>query len=221
MGHLILSGGGDKEQSKEIDQYFIEHINPSKPLLYIPIAMNGIIPYEECFKWANSVFNPFGIDIIMWTNVDNKSFDDLKQFSAIYIGGGNTFNLLREFRISQFDSLLKEYIENDGIVYGGSAGAIILGSNIMTCAHMDPNNTDLQSINGLNLISDYSIWCHYEAENESLISGFIKDYKKSVIALRDGTGVAVSDEGIKVIGNSSAISFTNKGKVLTHPGSFI
>ncbi len=75
MGHLILSDGGDKEQSKEVDQYFIEHINPNKPMLYIPIAMNGVIPYEECFKWAYSVLNPLlGIEVTMWTNVANKSF---------------------------------------------------------------------------------------------------------------------------------------------------
>ncbi|HWO75875.1 MAG TPA: Type 1 glutamine amidotransferase-like domain-containing protein, partial [Bacillus sp. (in: firmicutes)] len=120
MGKVFLSGGGDKEQTEKIDKDFVKQINPNKPLLYIPIAMEGAIPYEDCFEWINGVLKPMGIqNITMWTDLKNKSLEELNQFSAIYIGGGNTFSLLNDLRNSKFDELLNEYIENEGIVYGG------------------------------------------------------------------------------------------------------
>lgn len=222
MGYFFLSGGGDKEQTKEIDQAFIKQINLNKPLLYITIAMDEAIPFDECYKWINSVFKPLGIqEITMWTDLSNKTLEDLKQFSAIYIGGGNTFSLLNAIRISKIDKALEEYIENEGVIYGGSAGAIILGANIMTCAHMDANNVNLQNFKGLNYIQEYSIWCHYEMENDSLIWSYIKNYKKTVIALPEDTGISYSKSGIEVIGTSPAFIFKDEDKILVQPKSFI
>ncbi|MGG4471576.1 Type 1 glutamine amidotransferase-like domain-containing protein [Paenibacillus alvei] len=222
MGYFFLSGGGDKEQTKEIDKAFIKQINLNKPLLYIPIALDETIPFDECYKWINSVFQPLGLqEIKMWTDLSNRTLEDLKQFSAIYIGGGNTFSLLNTIRISKLDKALEEYIENEGIIYGGSAGAIILGSNIMTCAHMDANNTNLQNFEGLNYIQGCSIWCHYEMENDSLIWSYIKNYKKTVIALPEDTGIFYSKSGIEVIGTSPAFIFKDDDKILVQPKLFI
>jgi len=38
---LFLSGGGDGQDSFELDKKFIEAIDTSKPILYIPIAINN------------------------------------------------------------------------------------------------------------------------------------------------------------------------------------
>lgn len=222
VGNLFLSGGGDKEQTKVIDQTFIEQINPNKPILYIPIALVGAVPYEDCLKWITGIFNPMGLkNITMWTDLKNKTSNDLKQFSAIYIGGGNTFRLLKDLRHSKFDKVLMEYIKGEGVIYGGSAGAIILGANIMTCAHMDPNNVNLQDYDGFNLVSDYSIWCHYQVENDNLIRSYIENYKRSVIALPEETGIFFSNEGIKVIGTSPAYIFKNEDRKVVLPSEFI
>lgn len=223
MGRLFLSGGGDKKQTEKIDQYFVKQINSDKPLLYIPIAMKGAVPYGNCFEWIYSVLKPLGIqNITMWTDLNNKSLKDLDQFSAIYIGGGNTFSLLKDLRISGFDEILKKYIiENEGIVYGGSAGAIVLGANIMTCAHMDLNSVKLQDYTGISLIKDYSIWCHYQEKDDQLIKAYIKEYEKPVIALSEETGVLLCDEGLKVLGNQSSYVFENGTKKIFLPLAFI
>ncbi|PSL32967.1 dipeptidase E [Planomicrobium soli] len=161
MVKLFISGGGDEKQGKKFDQEFAKRIDLTKPLLYIPIAMKGIISSADCYQWVSSVFKPLGIDeIIMWTDLNNRTLENLKQFSAVYIGGGNTFSLLNDLRTSKFDVVLKEFIKSGGILYGGSAGAIILGSNIMTCAHLDHNDVKLRDCNGLNLIHGFDVWCH-------------------------------------------------------------
>src|SRR5690606_2508300 len=125
----------------------------------------GMISYSDCYVWINSVFNPLGIQKIeMLTDLKCHSIEDLKQYSAVYIGGGNTFSLLKDLRTFHFDEVLREYIKSGGIVYGGSAGAIILGADIMTCAHLDSNNVDLKDYRAFNLINDFAIWCHYGPE---------------------------------------------------------
>lgn len=59
---------------------------------------------------------------------------------------------MTEMRSSGFDEVLEEYIKGDGVVYGGSAGAIILGSNIMTCAHLDENTVGMRGFDGLDVL---------------------------------------------------------------------
>jgi dipeptidase E len=220
MGSIFLSGGGDKEQTKIIDQKFVEQIEKEKPMLYIPIAMNPS-RFEGCFEWINSVFKPLGIKVEMWTDLANKSLDDMRQFSSVYIGGGNTFSLLKDIRLSGFDAVLRDYIENNGIVYGGSAGAIILGADIMTCAHMDPNDVNLENCDGVNLINNYSIWCHYQENNDDLIRNYIKNYRKKVIALPEDSGVLFTNKKIEIIGSSPAYFFENDNKMEVKPESSI
>ncbi|MEI5905584.1 Type 1 glutamine amidotransferase-like domain-containing protein [Bacillus spongiae] len=157
MGELFLSGGGNEQQTLLIDKRFAESINHEQPLLYIPIAMDGqTISYESCFEWINRVFNPLGIhNITMWTDINKKCLADLQLFSAVYIGGGNTFRLLNDLVHSGFIKVLKQYVKSGGIIYGGSAGAIIFGHNIETSSYMDANNVGLREFAGLNLVKGY------------------------------------------------------------------
>lgn len=213
MVNLFLSGGGDKGQTEIIDKKFVKALDLDKPLLYIPTAMQGEIPYEDCYRWIHSVFNPLGIpEIEMWTDLEEKSLVDLKKFSAIYIGGGNTFDLLNALRETGFDTVLKEFLGNKGIVYGGSAGAIIFGRDILTSSHMDPNHTNLKTFEGFNYIDNYSVWCHYETSNDRLIEEYVNKYGYSVIALPEETGIVISEGTLRVMGSSSASIFRNSDK---------
>ncbi|WP_064093519.1 Type 1 glutamine amidotransferase-like domain-containing protein [Rossellomorea aquimaris] len=214
MGPLYLSGGGDKEQTQTFDKLFAQNITKTKPLLYIPIAMNKYsISFESCFEWINNVFNPLGIEeITMWTNLKGKTLADLRAFSAVYIGGGNTFKLLKELQVSGFDSVLYEFVTEGGIVYGGSAGAIIIGSNILTCAHVDSNDVHLSSFEGLSLINEVAIWCHYEASEGFMIKEFIRKTNKPVLALYEETGLILQDGQVTVCGDKPAWEFNLEDK---------
>ncbi|MGM0840111.1 MAG: Type 1 glutamine amidotransferase-like domain-containing protein [Bacillota bacterium] len=218
MVNLFLSGGGDKEQTEILDKEFVSVIDLNKPLLYIPIAMQGEIPYEDCYKWIHSVFYPLGInEIEMWTDLEAKSPEDLRKFSSIYIGGGNTFYLLNTLRATGFDEILKEYIDKKGIVYGGSAGAIIFGRDSLTASHMDPNHTNLKTFEGFNYIDNYSVWCHYETSHDDLIKQYVDKHGISVIALPDETGIVSSEVTLKVIGSSPAYIFKIRDQYVVEP----
>ncbi|MBG9812424.1 peptidase [Bacillus endophyticus] len=201
MVKLFLSGGGDAKQTKEIDKEFISQVNLNKPLLYIPIALKGAISYELCFEWINSTLNPLGVqNIVMWTDLSNKSIKDLNPFSAVYIGGGNTFSLLHDIRVSGFDLILREYIKN-GLVYGGSAGAIIFGKDINTASYIDINNVNMQDYSGLNLTQGYSIWCHYQEKYDELIKSHVKKTSNPIMALSEEVGVYISHNKLQALGD--------------------
>lgn len=219
MGTLFLSGGGDRKNTEKFDEEFRRQIGQAKPLLYIPIAMDGAISYTDCLQWMRDVFNPLGIhEIVMWTDLHRKSVADLQQFSAVYIGGGNTFHLLNEMRDSGFDKVLEEYINGNGVVYGGSAGAIILGSNIMTSAHLDENRVGVQDFSGLDVLDGLAVWCHYESGNDEMIRSYIRDFETPVIALPEENGAYFQDGYIKVTGSKSAYLFIGEDKVELQPG---
>jgi dipeptidase E len=56
--------------------------------------------------------------------------EKMKQFDVLYICGGNTAYLLERINEQGFNKVLKNYIENDGIVVGVSAGSIIMAQNL-------------------------------------------------------------------------------------------
>jgi dipeptidase E len=220
---IVISGGGNEKQTEAIDRHFVSLLNPAKPLLYIPVAMESPqVSYKACYEWITGVFSPLGVDhIVMWTDLEDKSAADLKCFSAVYIGGGNTFHLLKILNDTRFSKVIRDYLEIGGTVYGGSAGGIILGSHIMTCAINDENKDQSEDYEGLGFLGRYAIICHYEKEQESFIQSFIHDFQLPVIALSEETGLYIRGCDIKVIGSKNAIVFDDKGSYGIEVGTLI
>ncbi|MDI6738442.1 MAG: Type 1 glutamine amidotransferase-like domain-containing protein, partial [Nanoarchaeota archaeon] len=169
-GILFLSGGGSEKESYNLDKEFAKLLK--RKLLYIPIAINEVKhPYKECLKWLKEVFRQFNFESIeMWTDLSGHSGQDMIKFDGVYIGGGNTFKLLKQLKDTKFDKLLIEYYKRGGNIYGGSAGAIILGKDIITASKDDKNEVKLKETKGMGLINEFSICCHYKLEEDGIIS---------------------------------------------------
>ena len=203
-GIIFLSGGGSKEQSFLLDKEFSKLLK--NKLLYIPIARDK--KYDECLEWIKDVFKQFNYDkITMWTGLKNKTYEDLKEFSAIYFGGGNTFRLMKEIRDSGFDKVLLKFYKNGGHIYGGSAGAAILGKSIATSSSFDKNKVKLKDLSGLNLALGYSIWCHYKKEHDKDIIELSKNNKLNIIAMPDANGVIIKNDEFSHIGAGKVFLF--------------
>ncbi len=196
---LLLAGGGEPEQVQPLDEYFTNYVKEGK-VLYIPVAMHKI-PYDECESWFRKTYakyNIYNIDVC----TDLKKAPNLNKYKAVFIGGGNTFKLLKEIKESNFDYALTEYLKNGGFVYGGSAGAIIFGKTIKTSSHADKNLVGLKDLNGLNLLNGYDIWCHYN-EKKDLIN--VLKLENSTIVLYEESGVLFDGEKFITIGKNHLI----------------
>lgn len=214
QGKIALAGGGDEKDSRLIDETFASWIGPQRKILYLPVAMRGIRPFHECLNWMRSTFSSFpSTTIEMWTDLSEHRGDELSEFASVYIGGGNTYLLLAEILQTGFDRHLIEYVSRGGIIYGGSAGAAILGKDIGTIRHMDRNEIGLSETKGLNLVKDHSVWVHYQnPSDDKLIFEFQEKYNQSVLAVSERAGIVLENSELRSVGFESAFLFDKHGK---------
>jgi len=210
---VALSGGGGASDSRLLDEVFARWIGSQGKLLYLPCALRGIRSFESCLEWIKDTFASFNItDITMWTDLSEHRASDLDQFDAVYIGGGNTFALLAELRKSGFDNHLREYVRRGKAVYGGSAGAAVLGRDIRTVSYLDCNEVGLVETNGLDLAMGHAIWVHYQPQDDSLIDAYVRQYQQSVIALSERSGIVIEQVVMRSVGFEPAFQFDGQKK---------
>lgn len=219
-GRLFLSGGGNEKKTFEFDEVFLKGVNK---IVYIPLAWPNE-DFEGCLNWFKGMIESHkkGVSIKMLTDLNEKV--KLEDFDAIYIGGGNTFKLLKKIKDSGFDKRLIEYYENGGIIYGGSAGAMILGNKIdiaLICKDKDENKVGLKDTSGLNLIKDYDIQCHFEPNQIAEHIEFIKKSKRGIVAIPEESALLIEGEKIKVIGSSPVTTLTPKEVCIWNPEEYI
>ena len=210
---VALGGGGGTTDSRLLDEVFAGWIGSQGKLLYLPCALRGIRPFESCLEWITATFAPLNVtQITMWTDLSEHRADELDQFDAVYIGGGNTFSLLAELRKSGFEHYLKEYVRRGKAVYGGSAGAAVLGRDIQTVRYLDCNEVGLVETKGLDLAMGHAIWVHYQPQDDSLIDAYVRQYQQSVIALSERSGIVIEQVVMRSVGFEPAFQFDGQRK---------
>ena len=202
---IFLNGGGDGDQTIEANKRLNDVIDHKKPLLYIPLAMEREM-YPSCLEWIKGELRDVDITgIEMVTSAQEIADKDLSQYCAIFIGGGNTFKLLYELKISGAFEKIKTYIENDGVIFGGSAGAIIFGESLESCILDDTNEVGLKDIRGFDVLNGISLLCHYtnrteEKDNESKQYLLELSKQRKVIAFPEDDTLFINGDVVELIG---------------------
>lgn len=221
---LILNGGGHGEKIKASYLMFAKEANGGK-VLYIPLAWNngGI---ENCINWFKEEMLPYGVtDIEDCLNPQEITKEKLAQYSGIFIGGGNTYQLLKALKDTCAFENLKDYIENNGLIMGGSAGALIFGESVDTCRKdeflikscNDENIVGLKDIKGFNCINGFSILPHYKKVPEQYentqkrVEKLLKQGYK-LICLPEETSLWINGNQMEIIGPKPAEVFNGKEK---------
>jgi len=225
---LILNGGGAGDQIKESWQLFADQVNGGK-VLYIPLAWNHG-GYDDCLDWFKEEVSSFGIfDIEMVTSAEQITKEKQAGVKGVFVGGGNTYKLLKMLKDTDAFENLKEYFENDGLVMGGSAGAIIFGYSIDTCLDdgleiescRDVNLVGLTDTCGFDCMNGFSILPHYkklpgqlENTKKRVTSLLLKGFK--LICLPEETSIWITENQTKIIGQMQAELFDGqKSRVLS------
>ena len=160
---LLLNGGGCGEQTIIAIQKLNKIIDHDKPILYIPLAMDeNTHPYDGCLEWIKKELALVDVPRIdMTRNFEELASKNYNDYSCLFIGGGNTYKLLKGLKKSGAFDKIKEYILNDGIIFGSSAGAVIFGLDIDIISSMDQNIVNLTDTAGFNIIDGISLFPHY------------------------------------------------------------
>lgn len=226
---LILSGGGSGKEVEESYQLFAESVKGGK-VLYVPLAWEDET-YAGCLDWLKGDLKPFGVNNIeMVTNANQITKEKLNTVKGVFIGGGNTYKLLKYLEESCAFENLKEYaMRNDTVVMGGSAGALIWGESIDTCKDdglgikyiCDINNVGLKDTSGFKMLNGYSLLVHYKKKEEQngltnqRIERLLEEGYK-LVCLPEETSLVVEDKKCYIIGSKPAeIILKNQRKIAT------
>ncbi len=215
---LFLNGGGSTKELAMTMSKVNEVMNHGKPILYVPLAMDETEhPYDECYEWfQKQIANVNVIGVDMPRTFEQFALFDFNNYSAIFIGGGNTYKLLKGIKDNGIFEKINEYLDNDGIVIGCSAGAIIFGYDINSCLAMDRNDVNLVDTKGFNKLNGKSVFAHYTNSKTEEIhkkyTDFLIEYSKkneAVIAIPEEDTIYVDSEKENIFGTRSYYEFNN------------
>ncbi len=217
---LVLNGGGVGEAVASARQLLNGIIDHTKKILYVPLAWPDPM-FEGCLEFMTQELSDVekaGIDMIKTPEeLMEKDFND---YACLYVGGGNTYKLLNDLKDSgAFGKLRKYLLEEDGIVYGGSAGAIIFGRDLDSCNLDDANEVGLIDNAGFDLIGGYSLLCHYtsrEPERTEQSRQYLLELSKSkpVYAIPEEDTIFVDDGKIKIMGSRPYSEFVDGREIV-------
>jgi dipeptidase E len=207
---LLLSNSTNYQEKymqwcKSIIAYFIN--GHSENILFVPYAAVGF-SYQEYTDKVNDALRPVGVQV---NNLDN--FEDKREVisnaSAIFVGGGNTFHLLKSLQDLNLVNAIQEAV-TAGIPYAGwSAGSNIAGPTI--CTTNDMPIVQPSSFNALHLIP-FQLNPHYteavldnhggETRKQRLEEYLVANQYSKVICLPEATYLEIEGDRITYKGSS-------------------
>lgn len=182
-------------------------------LLFIPYARPSGISHDAYTSNVQNALNPFGIKV---TGV--HTFEDpiaaVQQAKAIFIGGGNTFLLLKTLYEQGLVEVLRDVVANGTPYMGSSAGSNMTGLTIGTTNDMPivyPPSFDALQFLPFNINPHYldpdPNSTHKGETRETRIHEFHQFNEQTVIGLREGSWLRVEVGQIELKGELTARIF--------------
>ncbi|HEY7399738.1 MAG TPA: peptidase E [Actinomycetota bacterium] len=122
--HIVaMGGGGFSMEDPLLDRYVLDLVDSPRPkICLLPTASQALPLYVTRFlnAFPASRFEPTYLDLFARTVADVDAF--LGEQDVIYVGGGNTANMLAIWRIHGVDAALRRAWEAGVVCCGISAG---------------------------------------------------------------------------------------------------
>ncbi len=200
MAEIFIAGGGSSEESKDIDVLFRSSVldrSAQPSCLYIPNAADTD-DFSPMRKWFNETY-PFFSEIITPEDfIKSDTIDSISDtIDSIYIGGGYNRTLMNFFASRGIDaSFFLRFLSKDVTLYGGSAGAVVLGESLLTGREImrEPEKYKDLEKTGFNMCGGYSFCPHYDESNQSAIQALAQKEQLNIVRLHDRAGL-VFDNG--------------------------
>ena len=150
---------------------------------------------RDCISLNEIGFEVKRIDLREYFGKENRLREDLMNYHAFYVIGGNTFTLRMAMKYSGFDKYLIEISNSDKYLYAGySAGICVLAPKLngldLVDEPINPYNSDSALYEGINIL-DFIPVPHYKSEHpeSQLVDRVVELFEEKKIkykALRDG-----------------------------------
>ena len=204
------------------------HFNDVKTLIFIPYAMPGGISYDGYTSIAKKAFSKIGI-VVKGVHEFKNPKEAVLSASAIFTGGGNTFELVHQLYENDILTVLKQVLEKGTPYLGTSAGSNICGINMKNTNDMPivyPASFKTLGCIPFNINAHYLDpivgSTHMGETRETRIKEFHIFNETPVLGIREGGWLSVEGEKITLKGKQSARLFQqNKEPVELESGVVI
>lgn len=199
---IIAFGGGgfSMEDTPVLEDYILRACKKDNPsICLVPTACGDADGYTLQFyrRFASTNCRPTDLQLVQ------REVTDLEDFACsqdiIYVGGGNTANMLAMWRAHGFDQALKAALSAGTLLTGLSAGSICWFEEGVT----DSFGTMLQPMDCLGFLSG-SNCPHYdgEADRRPAYHRFVKAGMLGGYAADDGVGLHFIDGSLRHVVSS-------------------
>ncbi len=205
MSKIILTSDGI--DSKEIYDYFDNIVNKDVKIGIITTAKDE----KENAKGPQrhkKLFIKMSAQIIDFIDLEVENPNIILNYDIIFLEGGNPFRLMYWIRKSKSEPIFKQFLANEGVLVGRSAGSLVLGQDFSICNYLSPemNNFDMTDFSGLGLC-DVNICPHYNVfpdvyeDCEKKLKKCEKEQNIKINKLYDGQAFIVFDKTVgKIVG---------------------
>ena len=223
---ILLGSGGIRtpERRKMYLHLMNENFDKCKKVIFIPYAGND---YDEYTNNVREMFRESDYEIIGIHEIENP-LEAINTMEGIYVGGGNTFSLVKKLHEEKLIQPIKKRILEDNIPYAG----VSAGSNV-ACPTMQTTNDmpiylvpsfETFGIVPFQINPHYypgAIWWkedktqdlnqHFGETRQRRIEEFHQQNDTTVIGLYEGSFLKCNDEVIELLGNNAVIIRKNEG----------
>lgn len=185
-GWILASGGNEfSDIYAEADLAALEkRKNKSSSLL---VVVTAPFPTQlQAYQLAERYFANLGIKTIMSpilseNDLSTENISQLTQADAIYFAGGTPSRLTKCFVGTKAESAIRKALENDAVLMGSSAGAMLFGSKVVM-----PGGNEIGM--GLNLLENQIVLAHFGGTWPGWIKGF-QNQDFGFLGLTEGASV--------------------------------
>jgi dipeptidase E len=209
----VVHGYGFLDQA---EPFIREHFGAIRTVAFIPFAAHDHAAYTSRVRER---LGAMGYDVL--------GHEQLDRAEGVFVGGGNTFRLLKTLQERDLLEPLRARVRA-GLPYtGSSAGSVITSPTVRTTNDMPI--VEPASLDSLGLIP-FQLNCHYldpdpasthkgETREERILE-FHEENATPVVGLREGCALKVEDEAVTLLGAKTArIFFRGQEPFEVEPGT--
>ena len=190
-------------------------LGPAKTILFFPFAL---FDRDDYVAKAKARFGAMGYALTSAHQTDNPS-ESIEKADAIFIGGGNTFRLLKALQDLELLEPIRRTVWSGVPYIGSSAGSNVAGPTIKTTKDMPI--VQPRSFDSLGLVP-FQISPHYQDPDpnskhmgetqEERILQFLEENETTVVGMREGAWLLCEKGAVTLRGEAGARIF-RRGQV--------
>lgn len=180
--------------------------------MFVPYAQKN---YDDYTKKIKNVITPWGFSVVGLHTYPDPA-DAINSAKAIFVGGGNTFLLLKTLYDNELVNLIRERVYTGNLVYiGSSAGTNVATKSIHTTNDMPiiyPPSFDAISIVPFNINPHYIDKVETDTHKGETRDQRIEEYMEMphanpVLGLKEGCILHVDGDSLILKGVAGAVLF--------------